>query len=104
MHTRSTIVDDLNLWVRSQSHKKLESLYATNSERRVCGFGVACGSMSCHAPNPKGSKAWERRLKVLIDFSFSTIQSTKIISSTKIKNYHNNSVEYTLKVSQSSKQ
>ena len=37
-------------------------------------------------------------------FSFLTIQSTKIISSTNIKNYHNNSIKYTLKVSQSSKQ
>ena len=60
----------------------------------------------CHAPNPKGSKAWERHLKVPVDFfflSFLTIQSTKIISSSNIKNYHNNSIEYALKVSQSSK-
>ena len=61
-------------------------------------------SHSYHAPNPKRSKAWERRLKVPVDFSFLTIQSTKIISSTNIKNYHNNSIEYTLKVRQSSKQ
>ena len=24
----------------------------------------------CHAPNPKGSKAWERHLKVPVDFFF----------------------------------
>ena len=35
----------------------------------------------CHNPNPKGSEAWERHLKVPVDFfflSFLTIQSTKL--------------------------
>ena len=43
--TRSTTADDLNLWVRSQSHK-WECLSSTNSDKRAYGFGAACGHMS----------------------------------------------------------
>ena len=45
MHTRSIAIDDLKLWMESQSHK-LEGLCATNLDRKVCGFGVVCGYVS----------------------------------------------------------
>ena len=43
--TISYIVDDLKFWVGSQSHK-YGCLCATNSDRRVRGFGATCGHMS----------------------------------------------------------
>ena len=54
------------------------TLLGQNRNRWSYGHGQwAIASPFCHAPNPKGSKAWERHLKVPVDFSFLTIQSTK---------------------------
>ena len=57
-------------------------------------------------PKPQRVQSMRKTSQSTCRFFFSpflTIQSTKIISSTNIKNYYNNPIEYTLNVSQSSK-
>ena len=59
--------------------------------------------------HPKPQRVWSMRKtsQVPVDFFFFPFLFDnpihKIISSSNIKNYHNNSIEYTLRVSQSSK-
>ena len=56
-------------------------------------------------PKPKRGPKHEKYIpKVLVDFSFLTIQSKQFIPSTNIKNFHNNFIKDTPKVSQSSMQ
>ena len=93
-------------WVHGFTHQKKDkspSYLLFNSFKAT----TTIKNSLCHTPNPKGFEAWERHLKVPVDFFFLSFLFDnpihKIISSSNIKNYHNNSIEYTLRVSQSSK-
>ena len=89
---------DASMWIWA---KRLQSV----------GLGFSFSLWLCtllnpfyYVPNPKGSTAWEITSQSTCRFfffflSFLTIQSTKIISCSNIKNYHYNSIEYTLRVS-----
>ena len=54
-------------------------------------------------PKPQRVQSMRETSQVPVNFSFLTIQSTKFLSSANNKNYHNNPIEYTFRVSQSSK-
>ena len=80
------------------------TLLGQNRNRWSYGHGQwAIASPFCHAPNPKGSKAWEKTSQSTCRFFLFDNPIHKIISSTNIKNYYNNSIEYTLKVGRSFK-
>ena len=85
--------------------KSSEVMYVSDSEQ-LCCTDLALKILEegkCHTPNPKGSEAWERHLKVPVDFFFFFFSFWQSNPQNYIKNYHNNSIEYTLRVSQSSK-
>ena len=72
--------------------------------KRKAGKGKKERLVGCHTPNPKGSKVWEIHPKGIYRFFFfdNSIQINHI--KYNIKNYHNNFIKDTLKVSQSSMQ
>ena len=73
---------------------------------RVVGGTFGCDNgVTVVTPQTQKSSKHEKCIpKVLVNFSFLIIQSKQFIQSTNIKNFHNNFIKNTPKVSQNSMQ